>query len=149
MGQETEANWLVIYTKSRQEKKVQAHLQRQLIESFLPLRRQRKKWSDRWKWVEAPLFSSYIFVRPELKIKDSLLQIDGVVRYLRFNGKLGVVRQSEIDFLRRVVVSDETIEVVPDLFEKDAEVVINKGYFQGFKGRYVHLDRGGKVAVVL
>ncbi|MCX6122170.1 MAG: UpxY family transcription antiterminator [Ignavibacteriales bacterium] len=140
-------DWLVIYTKSRQEKKVYALLQKQSVESFLPLRRQRKKWSDRWKWIEIPLFSSYIFVKPDKQQKDRILQIDGIVRYLAFNGKLGLVRQNEIDFLRRVVDSDEKVEVVPDLFDKESEVVISKGYFKGFKGRFIHPDRAGKVAI--
>ncbi len=144
-----DSHWLVVYTKSRQEKKVHARLQQQTVETFLPLRRQRKKWSDRWKWIELPLFSSYVFVKPQKEQKDQILQIDGVVRYLTFNGKVGIVRQNEIDFLQRVVVSDEAVEVVPDLFEKESEVVISKGFFKGFRGKFLHHDRGGKVAIRL
>jgi transcription antitermination factor NusG len=143
----SDSNWLVIYTKSRQEKKVHAQLQKQSIETFLPLCRQRKKWSDRWKWIEVPLFPSYVFVRPDRHQKERVLMTEGVVRYLTFNGKLGVVRQNEIDFLQRVVISDEKVEVIPNLFEKESEVAITKGHFKGYRGRVVHGERSHKIAI--
>ena len=57
------ARWLVVYTKPRQEKKAAAALEKRGIGVYCPLKREKRKWSDRWKWVETPLFTSYVFVR--------------------------------------------------------------------------------------
>ena len=41
------------------------------IESYLPLKKVLKQWSDRKKWVEEPLFRSYIFIHADLKGRAS------------------------------------------------------------------------------
>jgi transcriptional antiterminator RfaH len=56
-------NWYAVYTKSRAEKKLHAQLSDKSINSFLPLRKELKLWSDRKKWVEEPLLPSYLFVQ--------------------------------------------------------------------------------------
>ena len=53
--------WYVLYTKSRQEKKVAESLQAIGIEAFCPLVTVVKQWSDRKKKVQLPLINSYIF----------------------------------------------------------------------------------------
>ena len=54
--------WHAIYVHSRAEKKVHVELTLKGIESFLPLHRKLRQWSDRKKWVEIPLISGYVFV---------------------------------------------------------------------------------------
>ena len=56
-------SWYALYVKSRAEKKVAADLSANSIEYYLPLQKVLKQWSDRKKWVEEPLFRSYVFVR--------------------------------------------------------------------------------------
>ena len=59
--------WFAFYTKSRQEKSVHNTLINNGYEVYLPLLRERKKWSDSKKWVEYPLFKSYLFIKIEPK----------------------------------------------------------------------------------
>jgi len=140
-------NWHVIRTRSRHEKQIHQMLEKTAIESFLPVQRQRRKWSDRWKWVDIPLFPSYVFVRPTLLQREQVLQTYGVVNYLIFNGRAAIVRQEEIDFLQKVAVSEEQVKVVPDLFKRDKKVLIVKGLFKGYTGRFIRSDGHGVVAV--
>ena len=56
-----------IYKKHRHEKTVSNELYKKGYEVFLPLLRERRKWSDRKKWIEF-LFRSYLFVRTDLKM---------------------------------------------------------------------------------
>ena len=51
--------WIVVRSKPRSEKVVYKELVSKNIEAYLPLLKERRKWSDRKKWVEFPLFSSY------------------------------------------------------------------------------------------
>jgi transcription antitermination factor NusG len=65
-------NWYALYTKPRWEKKIHKLLQQKGIESYCPLNKVRRKWSDRIKVVEEPLFKSYIFVRVEESLKTEV-----------------------------------------------------------------------------
>src|SRR4030081_3339127 len=74
--------WYAIHTRSRHEKMVAEQLERQSIESFLPVEKRTHKWSDRTREVELPLFSGYSFVRVVLCSPDRLrvLQTHGAAR---------------------------------------------------------------------
>ena len=59
-------SWIAVYTKSRHENTVKAELKKINFEVYLPLIRKKRRWSDRTKWVDFPLFKSYLFVKTEL-----------------------------------------------------------------------------------
>ena len=61
----TEKKWYALYTKPRWEKKVYRLLSERGMEAYCPLNKVKKKWSDRIKLVEEPLFKSYVFVHTE------------------------------------------------------------------------------------
>ena len=66
-SQKDHKKWIAVYTKPRHEKTVENELLKKGFEVYLPILKERRKWSDRKKWVEFPLFRSYIFVRTEIK----------------------------------------------------------------------------------
>src|SRR5262245_33069439 len=55
--------WFALRTRARHEKLVARALAERGVECFLPLSRERHRWSDRFTIVEVPLFSTYLFVR--------------------------------------------------------------------------------------
>jgi len=126
MKQKTKA-WYAIYTKPRREKKVGALLQERGIESYCPLNRVRKKWSDRMKWVDEPLFKSYVFVRvlPEDQMKVRV--VDGVLNYVYWLGKPAQVKDSEIEDIRRFLDEYSDVEVHPIELKPDDKVLIRSG----------------------
>ena len=93
-------NWYVLYTSPRAEKQVQERISAQGIESWLPLHRSPRVWSDRIKMVDIPLFNSYVFVKcTEIKLRD-LLRVYGVSRIVYYDGKPAIIRQKEIDAIK-------------------------------------------------
>ena len=76
--------WLAVYTRPRREKVVEKEFQKKGFEVYLPMLRQRMKWSDRKKWVEFPLFRSYVFVRTKIKNVLFVVQTSGVVKVVKF-----------------------------------------------------------------
>lgn len=126
MKKKTKA-WFAIYTKPRWEKKVDVLLQERGIESYCPLNRVRKKWSDRMKWVDEPLFKSYVFVRvlPEDQMKVRL--VDGVLNYVYWLGKPAQVKDSEIEDIRRFLDEHNDVEVKPIDIKPDDKVLIRSG----------------------
>lgn len=132
--------WYVLYTKSRQEKKVAEGLQKNGIESFCPQVTIVKQWSDRKKKVQIPLINSYVFVNIEDNNRDEVFKVSGIVRYLFWLGKPAVVRDVEIEVLRTslegIITSYEIEEI-----KKNAQITLDKGPFKGAEGIVKHLNK--------
>jgi transcription antitermination factor NusG len=93
-------NWYAVYTNPRSEKKAHALLMEKGIDAYLPLQRTLKQWSDRKKWVEEPLFRSYIFVNISQGQYYDVLNTPGIVRYVTFEGKAVPIPFKQIDAIR-------------------------------------------------
>jgi transcription antitermination factor NusG len=139
--------WYALYTKARHEKKVDLQLREKKIESYLPMRRTLKQWSDRKKWIEEPLFRSYVFVRGEAAERYRAVQCVGVVRLVTFKGQLAVVRDEEIDMIRRILAEIRDPESCPVEFAVGDLVEISTGPLAGIRGRLEEV-RGEKRFVV-
>lgn len=129
-----EYNWYAVYTKSRSEKKTFTLLVQRGIEAYLPLQKKLKQWSDRKKWVEEPLFNSYVFVKISEKEYYEVLQTPGVVKYVTFSKKAAPIREEQIIFLKSILNSDIEIELIDYKFSKGQKVKIIAGPFQGKVG---------------
>jgi transcription antitermination factor NusG len=128
-------NWKVVYIASRQEKKVAMQLEQQGIVYYLPLQKRLQQWSDRKKWVEFPLFNGYLFVQPDALQRDKVLELNGVVAYVRYNGSDAIVRDEEIATIQRLLTSGYALEAQhsPDDFEKGETVMVIDGPLKGQK----------------
>ena len=108
---EKEKNWHALYVSSRQEKKVFEKLQKKNIESYLPIVKTMKQWSDRKKMVELPLLNGYVFVKIDSTQNDKTLQTPGVVNFVRAEGKIAKVRELEINRLKQLIELGYQLEV--------------------------------------
>ena len=97
--------WYVLYVNVRHEKKVFEKFLEQGIESYLPLIKNIKQWSDRKKVLAEPLFTGYIFVKLMPHELDKPLYVPGVINYLSFGKQKAIVKQSEIDSLSYLIES--------------------------------------------
>ena len=93
--------WYVLYTKSRNEKKVAERLSGAGYTVYCPLQKVRRQWSDRVKVVEEPLFKGYLFIKIEEKIRDEVFSFPGTVRYLFWLRRPAVVREEEIHTIQK------------------------------------------------
>ncbi len=134
--------WYVIYVKARHEKSVAADLASRKIESYLPLRKEMHKWSDRKKWVEVPLFSSYVFVKVSIAEFNRVYLAPGFVKFVSTNGKPSVIPDRQIEDIRRVVdYFANDVEVLEGTFSgREAEVTA--GPLAGLKGEIIELVNG-------
>lgn len=129
--------WYVLYTKSRQEKAVARKLEEIDIEVYCPLKRTKRKWSDRWKWVEAPLFTSYCFVRVAEEDRDQVFRVAGVVQYIFWLGKPAAIRDEEISQIK-IWLNDfdhEVIDLKP--IQPGDKVLIESGALMDQRGEIV------------
>ena len=92
----SDRQWLVIYTKPKNEKTVSERLSSNGIEVYCQIVETVRQWSDRKKKIKVPLFTSYVFVRVQEKQRTEILQDPGVMNFVFWLGKPAVVRDSEM-----------------------------------------------------
>lgn len=139
--------WYAMYTRSRHEKKVELQLNEKGIPVYLPMKRTLKKWSDRKKWVEEPLFKSYIFVQGGKQERYRAVQCVGVVRLVTFQGQLAVVRDEEIEMIRRILAEASDPESAPVEAGPGDTVEIESGPLAGLRGRIVEVQAAKRFLV--
>lgn len=142
------ALWYALYTRSRHEKFVHQELQKKGIETFLPLRRLTRHWSDRVKEVEQPLFSGYLFVRTSLENRFEILNTRGSVRFVGFNSQPLPVLERDLAAVRRFVEEKISMDPFPYLNEGD-RVYIRSGPLKGVEGFIVRKDRHTRLVISL
>lgn len=142
-GEQLNNGWRVVYTASRQEKKVAGLLDREGIDHYLPLVKKLRIWSDRKKWVEMPMFPGYLFVRPDVIQRDRVLEIPGVARYLRHNGTDALMRQEEISAIRIIIERGYAVEHEGQDLEIGDRVRIAMGPLKGIEAEVLKGATGG------
>jgi transcription antitermination factor NusG len=127
--------WYAIRTRSRHEKLVAEQLQTQSIESFLPLVKRTRVWSDRKKEVEMPLFSGYSFARLVLYSPDRLrvLRTHGVAGFVGVRGVGIPVPEGQIESLRTLMANRIPMTDRPFL-QIGQRVRIKGGALDGIEG---------------
>jgi transcription antitermination factor NusG len=118
--------WYALYTRPRWEKKIAELLSAKQIENYCPLQKLEKNWSDRKKIILEPLFKSYVLVRLAPKAHIPVLQTDGVIGFVTFQGKPAVIRDEEIDIVKQFLQDYENIQVERiDVNVNDEVTIIN------------------------
>ena len=99
-------NWYVIHTKPRGEKKVEEQLLSLGINAYCPTRNEIRLWSDRKKRIQVPVLPSMVLVNIDEKDINRVYECPLVVRYMFWLGKRAVVRQLEVDILKKYLKGD-------------------------------------------
>lgn len=133
--------WLAIYSRPRWEKKVNKLLQEKGFESYCPLNKVRRKWSDRVKVVEEPLFKSYVFIKVTDKERTEVRMTPGVINFVYWDGKPAIIKEKEIAAIRRFLNEYENVEVQPMEFHVHQRVKITTGLFMDREGEVLGVRR--------
>jgi transcription antitermination factor NusG len=126
--------WYAIYTKPRFEKKVHGWLQAKAIESYCPLTRISKQWSDRIKVVEEPLFKSYVFVQIAEDQKTEVRLTDGVVNFVYWLGKPAKIKDEEILTIKKFLKEHDNVRAERIEFRPDQRIMVNSGVLMDREG---------------
>jgi transcription antitermination factor NusG len=123
------AKWFAIYTKPRWEKKVNQLLTDKGVECYCPLNKVKRKWSDRTKTLEEPLFKSYLFVKVAEEERTKVRLTNGVVNFVYWNGKPAIVREKEIQTIKLFLDEHENVQARPMDLTIQQRVLITSGNF--------------------
>ncbi|MDD5584062.1 MAG: UpxY family transcription antiterminator [Candidatus Omnitrophica bacterium] len=126
-------NWYVLYTKPRHEKFVESNLIEKGVEAFTPKVTLRKKWSDRSKLVQEPLFRGYCFAKFPLTDKLNVIMQQGVLQIVHFNYQYVPVPEEVVASLK--IISEKGVQLDPCPYLKIGDkVVIRRGPLKGVEG---------------
>jgi transcriptional antiterminator RfaH len=126
-------NWYVVYTKPKWEKKVAEQLQKMGVECYCPLIIQMRQWSDRKKKVEVPLFNSYVFVHLTEAERNVVFQSVGAVRYLFWLGKPAIVRDEEIEVIKKWLNTSDCVDLTVASYQIGETIQLESGPFTAQK----------------
>jgi len=139
--------WYAVYTNSRAEKRVSDRLAEMGIETFLPLQKTLRQWSDRKKLVEKPLISSYVFVNIIPRDYFTVRKIDGVVKFIMIERKPVPIPEAQITNLRILCGSDAEVEMSNNVYAQGDQVEVIIGSLTGLRGELIRVGRKHKVVI--
>ncbi|MBP9214325.1 MAG: UpxY family transcription antiterminator [Chitinophagaceae bacterium] len=156
---ESNKKWYAVYTKPRWEKKVHKLLQARDIESWCPIQKIERQWTDRKKIIEEPLFRSYVFVNIDIANKLDVQIVDGVLNFVHYLGKPAIIKDEEILLIKKYLDEADVKVTVQSIegFKKDMKVLVTHGVFMnnsgtviksGNKKVHVRLETLGQVMTV-
>ena len=129
--------WYPVYTHPRAEKKAYQALLSKGVETYLPLKRQLKQWSDRKKWIDEPFIKSYLFVCIAEHEQAEILMTRGITRFIYFGGKIASMPDRQIDDLKLLMTSSFELEITEENLLPGEKIIIKAGPLKGMTGEII------------
>ena len=139
--------WFAIRVSPRWELHSSSELSLRGLDTYLPLRRFKRQWSDRIKVVEQPLFPGYLFGRFCLEDRIRVLQAPGVKQIVGIGKVPTAISDSEIENLKALVSSGSLLVPWPYLCAGQ-RIRIDRGPLAGVEGFVVRAEHGEPRIVV-
>lgn len=139
--------WHVLQVRSNFEKQVALHLTVRGVEHYLPLYKERVKWTDRTVNTERPLFSGYVFARFLPCSRVVVVSVPGVVRSLG-DEEGNLVSCAELDKIREGLASGLQLRPHPNV-GMGTRVRVRSGVFEGVEGVVTEFRQECKVVIAL
>lgn len=139
--------WFVLHVLSNHEKKVAQHLDVRSIEYYLPLYKEKVRWTDRTVLAERPLFSGYVFARFEPQHRIPVISTPGVLRLLG-DQHWNLVEDEELSKIRIGLEKGLSLRPHPTIVV-GTKVRIRDGVFAGVEGVVSELRRQCRVIITL
>src|SRR3984893_10825594 len=127
------APWFALRVRPNYEKPVAAALRGKGFQEYLPLVRSRRKWSDRVKEMDLPLFPGYLFCRLNLEERMPLLTTPGFLYLVGVGRNPEPVDETEIAAIRAVLRSGLPVTPWPSLMVGQ-KVRLKHGPLRGLEG---------------
>ncbi len=142
--------WHVVYTKPNFEKKFVGVLKQKGIEVFVAEQKQLKQYSDRKKWVDVILFSSYVFIKAVdlSQFHSTIIFTPGFLKILLHNGKPAIVTSKAIEQIKQLCQQQQhAISISEDKADVGKPIEIKEGIFKGIKGTIVQKKNSRQLVV--
>jgi transcription antitermination factor NusG len=146
MTDRNDVPWLVLRTRSRQERIVEASLQHKRIDAYLPRRLVAKRSRGERRLIETVLFPGYVFVRPLVEQYETMRYVRGSCGLVLAGEKPAAMKATEVEAVRLLAESGEPLEVDTRLAPGCAVTVV-AGPFEGARGEFVRVHNRGRLVI--
>lgn len=129
--------WIALYTRPRSEKKIKAYLDELGIETYLPIQKQMRLWSDRKKQVDVVVIPMVIFVNTDKEKLHKILKHSLILRAFTLPGckDVAIIPATQIERLKFILgQSDVPVEFDTQIFKTNDNVEVIRGHLAGLKG---------------
>jgi transcription antitermination factor NusG len=99
------------------------------------------------KVVDEPLFKSYVFVKVDEEGRTGVRMTDGVVNFVYWNGKPAIIREKEIEAIKKFLDEHSDVRVIKTELKSNEKVLITSGVFMDKQGKVLEVKN--KVVKVL
>jgi transcription antitermination factor NusG len=140
-------HWFGIEVHSRRESRVVDEFAIRGVDFVLPTRRIKKRWSDRIKTVDVPLFPGYVFSRFDLADRMLVLGCPGVCKIVGAGNVPIAIDDQEIDAIKVLAASQVVLTPWPYL-RTGQRVRIEHGPLAGIEGLVIRAREGSLRVVV-
>lgn len=143
----TDFPWYAIRVRSKCEQTASTLLRGKGYEEFFPSYRSRRRWSDRVKELDLPLFPGYVFCR--LDVRDRLLPVlttPGVISIIGLGKTPVPIDDAEIQAVRAILCSGLAAQPWPFL-AVGSSVCIEHGPLAGLQGIVTNADKVHRLVV--
>jgi transcription antitermination factor NusG len=129
------AAWYALHLRHRSERTALNYLSYKGLETFFPCRPETRRWSDRKRVIDVPLFAGYGFVQAELSetTRLNVLQTEGVLGFVTYRGKAVAVPEKQIQDLR-LLTANRTVCSIHAELKVGQKVRIRGGCLDGIEG---------------
>ena len=131
--------WHAVSVKYQHEMAVRSALEFKGFEALAPTYRARRRWSDRVKEIDLPLFAGYVFCRFPFAERIRVIDAPGVAKVVEFGGQPAEISEAEIAAIRTVMASKLTVRPWPFLKLGD-RVRVERGPLRGVEGTLLRED---------
>lgn len=138
--------WFALQVWSRRESMVATQLRGQGYDCFLPTYVAVRRWSDRAKQIEQPLFPGYLFCRFDFTNRRPIVLTPGVVQIVGVGGKPAPLEDSEVQAVQEAVASGLPRQPWPYL-EIGESVRVDQGSLNGLEGLLVSIKGHHRVII--
>lgn len=138
--------WFALQVRTRYESGVASFLESSGYELFLPVHTCRKRWSDRIKKVETPLFPGYLFCRFNPQDRLPILKTPGVIQIAGYSRTPIPVDDAEIQAIQALMASGLPNRPWPFAGIGD-RVRIEAGPLRGHEGTLVEFKGGHRLVL--
>ena len=140
--------WFAVRVKSQRERGIAASIGSKGFEEFLPLYQCRRRWSDRMKSMELPLFPGYVFCRIDPLIRLPILTVPGVLHFVGIGRIPAPIDDAEMAAIQCAVRSGLRVEPSAYL-EIGQRVRLEEGPLAGLEGILIEIRKQYRVVVSL
>lgn len=143
----SQPRWYAVHTRARHEKRVVSELEEKGIIAYLPLLTQVRRWSDRRKVIQTPLFSCYAFVHAALvpQVHSAVVRTPGVLTMVASQNQPIPIPDNQIENIRTLLAHNISMSPYPFL-KAGQRVRIRGGVLDGIEG--ILVDCGNRRLVI-